>query len=273
MSKQLKLKQSGDSERFNILKYEQNSDMWCTVLEIERDDVNHGYKIKSEDQTFIVYDKSEHVSKTEQVLGSDLRENGNRVVRKRAYHFFESILKGTSWQSNFENKGVTYSIGSLPSGTKGTLYPVNKNEVPIAVFSQSTIKINGQFQLELSVADWATDEDISHILLFYTAEYIANQNLSEVVLLSVHMTLFYAFNNRKILTKEHIYMLSLEKRPTKFEAFSWYYVSIPLIYFFLAIKVMRHSLKQLISVLSFIAMIYLLIFGIVVLIKHTRSSK
>ena len=38
MSKQLKLKQSGDSERFNILKYEQNSDMWCTVLEIERAD-------------------------------------------------------------------------------------------------------------------------------------------------------------------------------------------------------------------------------------------
>lgn len=63
-------------------------------------------------------------------------------------------------------------------------------EVPIAVFSQSNLKINGQFQLELSVADWATDEDINNILL-YISEYIAYHNLSEVGLLSINVTLFY----------------------------------------------------------------------------------
>lgn len=274
MSKQLKLKQSGDSESFKILKYEPNSDMWVTALDIEQDAANRAYKIKSNEQIFVVYDKFEQVSKTERILGRDSQKKENKVVvKKRVYGFFKSIFKPTYWESYFENNEDVYSMRTVPSGTKGIICPVNKNEVPIAVFSQSNLKINGQFQLELSVADWATDEDINNILLLYISEYIAYHNLSEVGLLSINVTLFYAISNRNLLTQDHLNILPLEKRPTKFEAFSWYYATIPLIYPLFAIKVMNHTLKPLLIGLVCIGAIYLLILGIVILTKNMKGSK
>ncbi|GAB2023371.1 hypothetical protein RyT2_24470 [Pseudolactococcus yaeyamensis] len=91
---------------------------------------------------------------------------------------------------------------------------------------------------------------------FYIAEYIATHNLSDVGLLSVNVNVSYAFNNRKILTQEHLNMLPLEKRPTKFEAFSWYYAGLALIYPLFAIKVMNHTLKPLLFALGCIGAIY-----------------
>ncbi|GHU38846.1 hypothetical protein FACS1894192_11400 [Bacilli bacterium] len=269
MNKQFKLKQSGDSESFKILKYEPNSDTWETAFDIEQDATNRAYKIKNNEQIFVVYDKFEKVSKTERILGRDLQKSDNKVVRKRVHNF----LKIAYWQSYFENNGEIYSKDLLSSGTKGIIYPVNKNGVPIAVFSRSTIKINGQFQLELSVAAWATDEEVNHIILFYIAEYIATHNLSDVGLLSVNVNVSYAFNNRKILTQEHLNMLPLEKRPTKFEAFSWYYAGLALIYPLFAIKVMNYTLKPLLIALGCIGAIYLIILGIVILTKNIKGSK
>ena len=270
MSKQIKLKESGDSEKIEILKYEPSSDMWVTALEIERDATNHAYKIKSNEQTFIVYDKFEQVSETERILGRDLREDENRVVKKRTYGFYENFFNGGSWRFYFENNGAIYGMILTPSGTKGDIYSVTKNDAPIAVFSQSNLKINGLFQLELSVADWATDDDTNDILMFYVAEYVATNNLSEVGLLSLNVTLFYAFSNRKFLTQEHLNMLPLEKRPTKFEAFSWYYAGLALIYPLFAITVLGHSI---LLGLCLIGMVYLLIFSIVMLMKDTKGSK
>jgi|GEM_PF-1089435 hypothetical protein len=274
MSKQLKLKQSGNTENFNVLKYESNSDMWSIVLEIERDAANHAYKIKNKAQTFIVYDKFEQVSKTEYILGRDVQENINRVVEKRIYSLWRRILMIPLSQVYFENNGNVYTENLISAGTKGTIKPVNKNDVPIAVFSQSNIKINGQFQLELSVADWATDEEVSDILLFYIAEYIATHNLSEVGLLSANVSISYQFNALKELTQEHRSMLPVAKRPTKFEAFSWYYASLPLLYTFFEIMVLKHySLKPLLITLVCMGVIYLLILGIVILTKNKKGSK
>lgn len=266
MSKQIKLKQFGNSSSFTISKYEVNSDTWVTVLDIERDEGKKTYLVKNQEQTFVVDDKSEEISKAEKVLGRDFQKTDNRVIRKRIYSF----LKGTYWQSYFENNGEIYSMDSLSSGTKGTLYPVNKNTVPVAVFSRSNIKINGQFQLELSVADWATDEDISSILLYYVSEYIATHNLSEVGLLSANVGISYAFNNRKILTPEHQQILPLEKRPTKFEAFSWYYATIPILYLIFASKVFHDTLAPFLIGFGCIGVVYLFIFGIVIFTKNMK---
>lgn len=117
------------------------------------------------------------------------------------------------------------------------------------------------------------EEDINNILLLYISEYIAYHNLSEVGLLSINVTLFYAISNRNLLTQDHLNILPLEKRPTKFEAFSWYYATIPLIYPLFAIKVMNHTLKPLLIGLVCIGAIYLLILGIVILTKNMKGSK
>lgn len=273
MSKQIKLKQFGDSSKFTISKYQVNSDTWETVLEIERDKAEKAYLIKNQEQTFVVYDKSEQISKIEKILGRDSQKNKNRVVMKEsAYNFLEEIFKGTDFVTNFENNEDIYSMTSVSSGTKGTICPINKNSVPIAVFSQSNLKVNGRFQLELSVADLATDEDTNNIILLYVAEYIAIHNLSKVGLLSLNATIFYAFNGRKTLTKEHLDMMPLEKRPTKFEAFSWYYAAIPLLYSFISIKLV-HTLQPILIGLGCMGILYLLILGMVVLSKHMKGSK
>lgn len=271
MSKQIKLKQSGNSSSFTISKYEVNSDTWATVLDIERDEGKKAYLVKNHEQIFVVNDKSEEISKAEKILGRDFQKTDNRVVvKKRVYGFFESIFRATFLETYFENNEDVYSMRTVPSGTKGTICPINKNTVPIAVFSQSILKINGQFQLELSVADWATDEDANNILLLYIVEYIATHNLSEVGLLSLNATLFYAISHRKALTPEHRQILPLEKRPTKFEAFSWYYATIPILYPIFAAKVFHDTLAPFLIGLGCIGAVYLLIFGILIFTKNMK---
>lgn len=223
---QVNLKTKGDIKDFQILKSigtESPIDNWKIVIEATKNEKDY-YELELNGQKFRVFNTPKIFSENKKIYAQDIDDSKNQFILKSS---FNNLFLIKQWDAYFQNNENYYSLSSVPSGTKGYIYPIMKNNKPVAVFCQSNTQINGNFQMILYTID---SQIIDEIVALFLINYISlSPDFLNLGILSAKKTLFYSFSGRKNLTKAHIDMLPINSRPSKIEASLWVIIGLLLI--------------------------------------------
>lgn len=223
---QVNLKTKGNINDFQILKSistENSIDNWEIVTEATKNEKNY-YELELNGQKFRVFNTPKIFSENKKIYAQDIDDSNNQFILKSSIN---NLFLIKQWEAYFQNNENYYSLSSVPSGTKGYIYPIMKNNKPVAIFCQSNTQINGNFQMTLYTID---NQIIDEIVALFFINYISiSPDFLDLGILSAKKSLFYSFSGRKNLTKTHIDMLPVNNRPSKIEASLWVAIGLLLI--------------------------------------------
>lgn len=260
---QVNLKTQGDTKNFQILKSisaESPIDNWETIIEVTKNEKNN-YEFELSGQKFKVFNIPKISSKNEKIYAQDIDDSKNQFISKSS---FNNLFLVNQWDLNFQNNENLYSLSSVPSGTKGYIYPIKRNNKPVAVLCQSNVQINGNFQITLYTIDnQVVDEIVGLFLINYV---VLSPDFLDLGILSAKKTWFYSFSGRKNLTKAHIDMLPINNRPSKIEAILWVIIGLLLI-------IVVTLVKPLIVITILSVWILLVIINIFKNIKNSKETQ
>lgn len=215
---QVNFKTQGGIENFQILKTlksENSIDYWTVAIEATKNERNN-YELKLNGQKFIVFNDAKVISKYEKVYAQDIDNAENKFISKNS---FSDMFFTKEQESYFRNNENYYKLSSVPSGTKGYIYPITRNNKPVAVLCQSNTGINGNLQMSLYTMD---PQIVDEVITFFIINYISfSPEFLDLGFFSSKNTWFYSFYGRKSLTKIHMGMLPKNRRPSKIEAGLW----------------------------------------------------
>lgn len=223
---QVNLKTNGDIKDFQILKSigtESSIDNWKIVIEATKNEKNY-YELELNEQKFRVFSTPKIFSENKKIYAQDIDDSNNQIILKSSIN---NLFLMKQWVAYFQNNENFYSLSSVPSGIKGYIYPIMKNNNPVAVFCQSNTQINGNFQLNLYTIDNQSVDEI--VALFFINYMSLSPDFLDLGILSAKNSFFYSFSGRKNLTKTHIDMLPVNNRPLKIEASLWILIGVLLI--------------------------------------------
>lgn len=205
VGKQIEFKVESENNIVSVYKSEfPNTNFWTLVLTIFKNEKKN-YSVEINGQCLFVHEQP-HITPEGCVIYC---QNQRKV-------FFSTSSKDCFY---FRNDKSLYSLFLVPSGTKGNLYPITKNNKPVAIFSSSTSQINGKSNIVLFINDLELSNDI---ILLFCVNYLSKSNeLLNLGIFSVHNTLLYTLFDRNKLTKSHIALLPKDKRPSLLERLAW----------------------------------------------------
>ncbi|MGT2964006.1 hypothetical protein [Streptococcus acidominimus] len=218
MEIQLRLK--GNSEGFVLQSKSLIADNWVDELGIEQD--KDGYRLRAGADEILVLKHYEYISKTERIVARSAHSEIIFYEQKRIDRLWEPAY----WYGIFRYDQDHYELKRVASGTKGDILAISKNGRPIGVFAAGNVIVAGKRHFSLYTEYL---EEVEPLLLFYVLNYIRGLESLDIDLLQVKYRLFYAFNDRSALTKEHLEMLPNSRRPSILEAVFWWCLTLIII--------------------------------------------